>query len=274
MARNKHQDKFPAGSMSKSTSLAVISVFIVAFALGFLSNDFLKSQDFFSVDNKFIETSPANEGDATVNVVAVTEDGTGIIGKANIELVSGRGRTLINTNPFIEPDTQFSADTAISYAVNYTKKDIRNYDIIVSFKVTDLGGKEINSSGQIIGGPSAGAALTVATIAVLEGREVRQDIAITGTVESDGQVGKVGSVLEKAEAAGKAGIKTFLVPKGQTVITNYEKVSTLEKSGPFTIRKVKYVPTTISLNNYTMENWNMSVIEVSRVEDALKYAVE
>ena len=66
-------------------------------------------------------------------------------------------------------------------------------------------------------GGSAGLALTLGLLDVLTPGELtgRNRIAVTGTMEIDGTVGKVGSVTEKATAARRAGARFFLVPAGQ-----------------------------------------------------------
>ncbi len=256
----------------RSVAFVVVIVFIISFGMGFFTNDFLNSNAKSKTGNVIQRDLMGDHG--SVTVVAVTEDGTGVIGRANIEIIPGRGRILANTNPFIEPDTQQSVETAVSYALNYTNTNLNDFDIIVSFDINDLNGNPIDSRGQIIGGPSAGAALTLATIAAIEGREIKDGIAITGTIEPDGSIGRIGSVAEKSDAAGKAGLSYFLVPQGQAGVREYERVVTMEKTGPFTIRRVSYVPSIKSLDSYTIEKYNMSVIEVSRVEDAFSYVFE
>ena len=49
----------------------------------------------------------------------------------------------------------------------------------------------------LIGGPSAGAAIAVATVAAIEGKNVSKDAVITGTIEEGGYIGEVGAVFEK-----------------------------------------------------------------------------
>lgn len=68
-------------------------------------------------------------------------------------------------------------------------------------------------SGKV-GGPSAGLAFTLAildrlTPGLLTGGE---SVAVTGTIELDGSVGRVGGVRQKTEAAIDAGADLFLVP--------------------------------------------------------------
>jgi ATP-dependent Lon protease len=62
-------------------------------------------------------------------------------------------------------------------------------------------------------GPSAGVALTTALVSLLNGIPVREDVAMTGEVTLRGQVLPVGGIKEKALAAHRAGVKTFILPK-------------------------------------------------------------
>lgn len=62
-------------------------------------------------------------------------------------------------------------------------------------------------------GPSAGTAMTTALVSLLTGVPVREDVAMTGEITLRGQVLPVGGIKEKALAARRAGIKTFVLPK-------------------------------------------------------------
>jgi ATP-dependent Lon protease len=61
-------------------------------------------------------------------------------------------------------------------------------------------------------GPSAGVALTTALVSLLNGIPVREDVAMTGEVTLRGQVLPVGGIKEKALAAHRAGVTTFIIP--------------------------------------------------------------
>ncbi|HUZ01750.1 MAG TPA: endopeptidase La [Thermomicrobiaceae bacterium] len=62
-------------------------------------------------------------------------------------------------------------------------------------------------------GPSAGVAMTTALVSLLTALPVRDEVAMTGEITLRGQVLPVGGIKEKALAAGRAGIKTFILPK-------------------------------------------------------------
>jgi hypothetical protein len=64
-------------------------------------------------------------------------------------------------------------------------------------------------------GPSAGAAMTVGFLAVLNGDHLHRSMALTGTIEPDGRIGLVGALPDKVRAAAREGYRTILVPQGQ-----------------------------------------------------------
>jgi hypothetical protein len=64
-------------------------------------------------------------------------------------------------------------------------------------------------------GPSAGAAMAVGFIALFKGERLQRGVALTGTIESDGDVGPVGMIPDKVRAAVREGYRTVLIPAGQ-----------------------------------------------------------
>jgi len=62
-------------------------------------------------------------------------------------------------------------------------------------------------------GPSAGIALTTALVSLLTNVSIKDRMAMTGEITLRGQVLPVGGIKEKALAAGRAGITTFILPK-------------------------------------------------------------
>ncbi|MGH2561649.1 MAG: endopeptidase La, partial [Thermomicrobiales bacterium] len=66
-------------------------------------------------------------------------------------------------------------------------------------------------------GPSAGVAMTTSLISLMTGIPVREDVAMTGEITLRGQVLAVGGIKEKALAARRAGLSTFILPRRNDV---------------------------------------------------------
>ncbi len=62
-------------------------------------------------------------------------------------------------------------------------------------------------------GPSAGSAFTTAFISRILGKRIRNDIAMTGEIEMNGNITEIGGLAYKLMGAKKAGIKLVFVPK-------------------------------------------------------------
>jgi predicted S18 family serine protease len=202
-------------------------------------------------------------GSATANIVAVqSASSQGEIGTVQVEIREGSGKVLVDTNPFVEPDTQYSVREAVDVATEFTQATISDNDIIISFEI----------NGTMIGGPSAGTATTIALIAALEGKSVRQNVAVTGTIEADGFIGEVGSVFEKAVAAEENNMTLFLVPSGQETVIYYEQH--IEEHGRFGFQfnRVYYTPKEIDLNEYFQGE--MDVVGVTTIGEAVAYMIE
>jgi len=192
-------------------------------------------------------------------VPAVDSSGEGVVTKLIVYVLPGSGKTLVDINQLLFwVDTQQSIQTAKSVAQKLTGIDLSNFDIVYSIE-------DINAS--IIGGPSAGAALTIATIAAIQGKKIKNDISITGTINPDGTIGPVGGIIPKANALKNAGIKTFLVPNGQGTQVNYVPQEECEKVGRFTFCRITYKKEIINVG----KSIGIDVIEINNIKEALKY---
>ena len=67
-------------------------------------------------------------------------------------------------------------------------------------------------------GPSLGAGLAVGFLAVLRGDQLARGIAITGTLESSGRIGRVRNIEQKIMTAAAQGYRVVLIPRGQIQI--------------------------------------------------------
>lgn len=191
------------------------------------------------------ETKDGLTGIATVITVTV-QNGTGCSGKVFVETV-----------PLTEVDMQGSARLAVSVAGSLTGIDITSYDFFFVIK----------TSSPIIGGPSAGAIMTVATIAALKGWELDNRTMMTGMINPDGSIGPVGGIKEKIDAAHSVGARRFLIPKGQMIV--YTTVTkTIKQDGWIRIYTEKKE---INISEYARENYGIEVIEVEDINDAIYY---
>jgi uncharacterized protein len=186
----------------------------------------------------------------------------------SVDIRQGRGLVLVNTEVPTGVDFQTSARTAVAVAQSLTGADLSRKDVIFSIKST--GENSTSSDLQAVDGPSAGAAMTVLLASELgagDGSGLNHDVVMTGTINLDGKIGPVGGVPEKAMAAGQSGAKIFLVPSGQA--TYNEQSCEKRQEGPFVYQTCKSQEKPLS--DYTEKNYDMKVIEVRNITEALSY---
>lgn len=185
----------------------------------------------------------------------------GSILKITVEIRDGSGLVLVNTAIPTGVDFQSSARTAVKVAQNVTGVDLSKKDVIFSIS------SDNNQDLQAVDGGSAGGAMTVLLISDLLGKTINQHVLMTGTIQPDGTIGQIGAAADKAEAAGKFGAKTFLVPEGQAVVSVQ---SCSEKTeGPITYQTCTMEQKPLS--PIMQSKYGMQVMEIGTIQDALKY---
>ena len=178
----------------------------------------------------------------------IDEERQGITANLQVEKRDGTGRVFIDIDegaPFVANETQTSIKIALQVARRFsdaTANGVSTSDLFYSLKARTLE----------VGGSSAGAAITIGTIALLEGRQLNESVAISGSIRPDGSIGLVGGILEKARALKRKGIVTFLVPVGESI------QETQVTSG---------TQTTVQIVNISQET-GMNVVEVPNIRQA------
>jgi predicted S18 family serine protease len=143
-----------------------------------------------------------------IKLLAVYQEGDNFKGSpadVQLEIKKGSGRVFLETIPLSKVDTQISTRFAKEMACKFADMDCSGYDFFYTIK----------SPAGIVGGPSAGGAISALTVAMLKDLEVDQESAMTGTINSGELIGPVGSLKEKISAAKEAGIKKVIVPAVQ-----------------------------------------------------------
>lgn len=192
--------------------------------------------------------------------VAKTSTGelTGVATEFVITVAPGSGHVYIETWPLAEVDMQASARLATQVAGRVLQVDMSQYDVFV----------RVRAESSIIGGPSAGATMTVGIIAALMGWDVNPKVMMTGMINPDGSIGPVGGILEKASAAHQAGAEVFLIPEGQR-IQYIQETQKKEIGGIIQIVNTETQP--VDVVEYARERWGLKVIEVKDIYEAVYY---
>lgn len=152
----------------------------------------------------------AEEGHMKLLAATESRNGTyrGSLADLYLDVSSGQNRVYMDTYPLSKLDTQMSTRFAKEISCSFLDMDCSGYDFFYT----------IRAGSATIGGPSAGAAISVLTTAMLDRQTLDPEVSITGTINSGGLIGRVGAIKEKVEAASKNGIKKVLIPIGTSVV--------------------------------------------------------
>ena len=208
-----------------------------------------------------------------VYVLSITEDSTF---KNDLQLsdtiTAVNGHTFKSSTEMIDYVSQQKVGDSVT--IKYTRVDGSNHEatgkyIKLSNGKTGIGiglvdhtqvvtDPKVKIDAGSIGGPSAGMMFTLEIYSQITGKDLRQgrEIAGTGTINEDGNIGQIGGVDKKVATASNAGAKIFLCPD--------ETEEQTKASG--------------TTNNYTdaLEaakklNTDMKIVPVKTIQDALDY---
>ncbi len=181
----------------------------------------------------------------STKIFAITNDGKGLSADLDLRISPGTGKIFSGVDALVGTSTQNAYKTALEATKKYFP-NANQYDYYFS----------INSTASIVDGPSAGAATALLMVSMLQDKRIPAVVAMTGTLSDNGQVGTVGGVFEKSKAASDAGIKLFLIPKGEA------RQVTRTAEGIKSVNLVEYAP----------KQWGLKVVEVENLDDALSFA--
>lgn len=188
----------------------------------------------------------------------ITEEGAMI--DVSVELIPGKGRILVQTVPLMGVVFQDAANTAAFVAQDVTDTSLAETDIIFSIRAE----QEIPG----VDGPSAGALMTLITIASLENKTLDQGVTVTGTIDEGGNIGSVGGLVEKAQAAKDSGKGLFLISQENSMLvidnTNEQSI------GDIVI--IDESSEVVDAESYIEEEVGIDVEYVATIEDVMDYA--
>ena len=249
----------------KTEIVLLIAIFV--FASGYIMGEYLGSKTVYvsSYSQTPVITIPkayyidqSEASFSSIRIPAVDENGNGVATLLDVQLVPGYGRVLTNIDTLLFwIDTQNSIRTARFVAENITGTDLSNIDMIYT----------ITAKAAVIEGGSAGAALTIATIAAIKNETINPNVMITGTVNHDGTIGPVGEIVAKAEVAKSLGINIFLVPLSQSIQIKYESKKYCENIGFSEICTIETIPYKVDVSDHV----GIDVIEVTTIDEAMGY---
>src|SRR5512137_222059 len=203
----------------------------------------------------------------TVYAPAVSQLGTGYIGVISTITVSiqgnGSGRVFVDTLPLTDVDMQGSARLAVKVATALVSMDTQPHLDPLTCDYFFV----VRTTSPMIGGPSAGAIMTVAVIALLENWTLDNDTVMTGMINPDSSIGPIGGIPYKIDAAHSVGATRLIIPKGQMT---YTEMVTEDQENNGILWQNTY-PVTRNVSEYAQTNYGMEVFEVEDINDALLY---
>ncbi|RZN38426.1 MAG: hypothetical protein EF813_04910 [Methanosarcinales archaeon] len=187
-------------------------------------------------------------------VYATSEGEVGVLTDLTVWVTNGTGHVFVDTAPFTQVDMQGSARLSSMVACDITGINPETRDF---FYV-------LHTDSPVIGGPSAGAAMTVATVAALMNWTIDQGVVMTGMINPDCSIGAVGGISAKLNASAKKGAHSFLIPAGQGNVTLTEHI--IAQNGSLVTVKENSVTIDIFALGETQD---IRVMEIEDLRDAI-----
>jgi uncharacterized protein len=200
-----------------------------------------------------INSSVTSDGTAHMLAVSDEDNGTytGTVSSVIVYTQLGTGHVFVETEPLTGVDFQTTARYAVEVAAERTQinKNQRDFEFVV----------KVPQGVTEVDGPSAGLPMAIAAYSALTKQKTNSSVYGTGAIDANGTVSSVSGIYLKAQAAVRAGARVIIVPSGQTIVSTTSPLATNVVGG-------------VNLQaQLQKEGYNVTVIGVKRVDDALPY---
>ena len=148
-----------------------------------------------------------------INGLWASENGTGGVLSLQAMWLPSQTALSIKATGNLEKVIKESTEVACSLAWNHLSSHLKD-KYMTEWKDKPMGFHIHCPDGSTPkDGPSAGTALTVCIISMLTNRKIKNDVAITGEINLQGNVTAIGGLENKLEGAKRAGVTLALYPK-------------------------------------------------------------
>jgi len=200
-----------------------------------------------------INSSVTSDGTAHMLAVSDEDNGTykGTVSSVIVYTQLGTGHVFVETEPLTGVDFQTTARYAVEVAAERTQtnKNQRDFEFVV----------KVPQGVTEVDGPSAGLPMAIAAYSALTKQKTNSSVYGTGAIDGNGTVSSVSGIYLKAQAAVRAGARVIIVPSGQTIVSTTSPLATNVVGG-------------VNLQaQLQKEGYNVTVIGVKRIDDALPY---
>ncbi len=179
----------------------------------------------------------------------------GDVANMRIQSTEGVGDVYIRTSPYVDPTIQQSSNTAYEIAKRESVGNNGDSNMIITYDI----------STSFLAGESAGAAKTIGMLALLDQKDIDEDVVITGAIGPNGRIGHVNGIPEKIEAAAREGFSKILIPRGQR-ISRMENIFRFTRNDDGSERNYDIV-------EYAEEKYGIEVVEITDISDAIEHAI-
>ena len=195
---------------------------------------------------------------STIYIPGVDNNGRGVSAILETTVRDGSGFVLVNINDVTAGSTtQESARLAFRATKKYLNlsSEQNNFDVIY----------DIKTDASSVDGPSAGAAMAISLVSLLENKTLNEKVSITGFVDEEGFIGPVSGIEEKALAMKEKGAEIMLVSDQIALSQEYIRTKSCMSENERIYCEVTYVA------GGELDISGIKIIQVKDMEGAHEY---